>query len=215
MHICRSLLLYKWLSGVNPATNDRMILYYCLMTKWIDLGDSMVFSWAGCHNSLAPLLEVWTRRWRLQAPASISAAVAIRASLVVRLWSVNSRRRRSRRRQLLPAGTGGFAGGSPRGVPKRRQGRRASRELRGESPPGLGWPCCPAYVRCTPPGDPKDPRRGAVTLPGWHRGAGHGLNRCRWSWRWRRGGRGESPRRAFEEVSFRTLLSPGPSSPEK
>jgi hypothetical protein len=39
------------LPGVNPATNDRMILYYCLMTK-VDglLGDSMVFSWAGCHS---------------------------------------------------------------------------------------------------------------------------------------------------------------------
>jgi hypothetical protein len=39
------------LLGVNPATNDRMILYYCLMTK-VDglLGDSTVFSWAGCHN---------------------------------------------------------------------------------------------------------------------------------------------------------------------
>jgi hypothetical protein len=39
------------LPGVNPATNDRMILYYCLMTK-VDgsLGDSTVFSWAGCHN---------------------------------------------------------------------------------------------------------------------------------------------------------------------
>jgi hypothetical protein len=39
------------LLGVNPTTNDRMILYYCLMTK-VDglLGDSTVFSWAGCHN---------------------------------------------------------------------------------------------------------------------------------------------------------------------
>jgi hypothetical protein len=33
------------LPGVNPATNDSMILYYCLMTK-LDglLGDSTVFS---------------------------------------------------------------------------------------------------------------------------------------------------------------------------
>jgi hypothetical protein len=39
------------LPGVNPTTNDRMILYCCLMTK-VDglLGDSMVFSWAGCHS---------------------------------------------------------------------------------------------------------------------------------------------------------------------
>jgi hypothetical protein len=38
-------------TGVNPSTNHRMILYYCLMTKWIGLGDSTVFSWAGCHTS--------------------------------------------------------------------------------------------------------------------------------------------------------------------
>jgi hypothetical protein len=39
------------LPGVNPATNDRMILYYCLMTK-VDglLGDSTVFSCVGCHS---------------------------------------------------------------------------------------------------------------------------------------------------------------------
>jgi hypothetical protein len=39
------------LPGVNPATNDRMILYCCLMTK-VDvlLGDSTVFSWASCHT---------------------------------------------------------------------------------------------------------------------------------------------------------------------
>jgi hypothetical protein len=36
------------LPGVNPATNDRMILYYCLMTK-VDglLDDSMVFFLGG------------------------------------------------------------------------------------------------------------------------------------------------------------------------
>jgi hypothetical protein len=39
------------LPGVNPATNDRMIFYYCLMTKVIGLGGSTVFSWAGCHNT--------------------------------------------------------------------------------------------------------------------------------------------------------------------
>jgi hypothetical protein len=39
------------LPGVNPATKDMMILYYCLMTK-VDglLGDSTVFSWASCHS---------------------------------------------------------------------------------------------------------------------------------------------------------------------
>jgi hypothetical protein len=37
--------------SVNPVTNDRMILYYCLMTK-VDglLGDSTVFFRAGCHS---------------------------------------------------------------------------------------------------------------------------------------------------------------------
>jgi hypothetical protein len=51
MHICQSLLLCKVISpGVNPATTDIMILYYCLMTKWIGLGDSTVFSWVGCHS---------------------------------------------------------------------------------------------------------------------------------------------------------------------
>jgi hypothetical protein len=37
--------------GVNPTTNDRMILYYCLMTK-VDglLGGSTVFFWVGCHS---------------------------------------------------------------------------------------------------------------------------------------------------------------------
>jgi hypothetical protein len=29
----RSLCFPSDLPGVNPATNDRMILYYCLMTK--------------------------------------------------------------------------------------------------------------------------------------------------------------------------------------
>jgi hypothetical protein len=29
----RSLCFSSDLLGVNPATNDRMILYYCLMTK--------------------------------------------------------------------------------------------------------------------------------------------------------------------------------------
>jgi hypothetical protein len=39
------------LPGVNPATNDRMILYYCLKDQSGSvLGDSTVFSWAGCHR---------------------------------------------------------------------------------------------------------------------------------------------------------------------
>jgi hypothetical protein len=43
------------LPGVNPATNDKMILYYCLITKVDELlGDSMVFSWAGCQKPLIP-----------------------------------------------------------------------------------------------------------------------------------------------------------------
>jgi hypothetical protein len=33
MHICRSLCYKSDLPGINPTTNDRMILYYCLMTK--------------------------------------------------------------------------------------------------------------------------------------------------------------------------------------
>jgi hypothetical protein len=39
------------LPGVNPTTNDGTILYYCLRTKveWF-LGDSTVFSLAGCHR---------------------------------------------------------------------------------------------------------------------------------------------------------------------
>jgi hypothetical protein len=43
------------LPSVNPATNDRMILYYCLMTKWISLGNSTKFYWAGCHRQLYEL----------------------------------------------------------------------------------------------------------------------------------------------------------------
>jgi hypothetical protein len=55
MHM--SILCLKFpsdLPGVNLATNDRMILYYCLMTKVDELlGDSMVFSWVGCHTPLS------------------------------------------------------------------------------------------------------------------------------------------------------------------
>jgi hypothetical protein len=35
------------LPGVNPATLNGMILYYRLMTKWSDLGDSMELSQMG------------------------------------------------------------------------------------------------------------------------------------------------------------------------
>jgi hypothetical protein len=41
------------------------------------------------RRSLAPLLEVWTRRWCLQVPTSISVIGAICANLVVRLRNVN------------------------------------------------------------------------------------------------------------------------------
>jgi hypothetical protein len=44
------------LPGVNPATNDRMIPYYCIMTKvdwFIGLCGSTVFSLAGCHSTAA------------------------------------------------------------------------------------------------------------------------------------------------------------------
>jgi hypothetical protein len=49
------------LPGVNPATNDRMILYYCLTTK-VDqlLGDSTVFFWAGFHSAdFFPKHKTW------------------------------------------------------------------------------------------------------------------------------------------------------------
>jgi hypothetical protein len=35
------------LPGVNPATLNGMVLYYRLMTKWSDLGDSTELSWVG------------------------------------------------------------------------------------------------------------------------------------------------------------------------
>jgi hypothetical protein len=35
------------LPGVNPATLNRMILYYRLRTKWSGLGDSTKLSWMG------------------------------------------------------------------------------------------------------------------------------------------------------------------------
>jgi hypothetical protein len=46
------------LPGVNPATLNRMILYYRLMTKWSGLGDSTELSRVGLSQSGAcyPLL---------------------------------------------------------------------------------------------------------------------------------------------------------------
>jgi hypothetical protein len=39
------------LSGVNPTTLNGMILYYHLMTKWSDLGDSTELSRMGLSQS--------------------------------------------------------------------------------------------------------------------------------------------------------------------
>jgi hypothetical protein len=127
--------------------------------------------------------------------------------------------------QLRPVGARGSAVGSSRGVPKHKQGCRAGRELYGESPPGLGRPCSQAYARCAPPGDPKDPRRGAVALPGQPCGAGHELC-CRRRPRRRRAQDEASRLDAlaapttdiladdFEEVLFSNVPPPSPSSPE-
>jgi hypothetical protein len=47
----RSFVCYPSdLPGFDLTTYDVMVLYYRLMTKWIGLGDSTVFSWAGCHR---------------------------------------------------------------------------------------------------------------------------------------------------------------------
>jgi hypothetical protein len=35
------------LPDVNPATLNGIFLYYSLMTKWSDLGDSTKLSWVG------------------------------------------------------------------------------------------------------------------------------------------------------------------------
>jgi hypothetical protein len=35
------------LAGVNPATLNEILLYYCLMTKWCGLGDSTELSQVG------------------------------------------------------------------------------------------------------------------------------------------------------------------------
>jgi hypothetical protein len=79
-----SILCLKFpsdLPGVNPATNDRMILYYCLMTK-VDglLGDSTVFFLGGLSQesrSLEPqqIYFIWkyisTSICRMIVPISI------------------------------------------------------------------------------------------------------------------------------------------------
>jgi hypothetical protein len=38
--------------GVNPTTNDKMILYYCLMIKVDWFRHSTVFSWVGFHTHI-------------------------------------------------------------------------------------------------------------------------------------------------------------------
>jgi hypothetical protein len=47
MHTFDPLCVLSDLPGVNPATINRMILYYHLMTKWSGLGDSTEFSQMG------------------------------------------------------------------------------------------------------------------------------------------------------------------------
>jgi hypothetical protein len=39
------------LLGYDPATLNRMILYYCLMTKWSGLGDSTELSQIGLSHA--------------------------------------------------------------------------------------------------------------------------------------------------------------------
>jgi hypothetical protein len=43
------------LPGVDPATLNGMILYYCLMTKWSGLGDSTELSRVGLSQRWTPL----------------------------------------------------------------------------------------------------------------------------------------------------------------
>jgi hypothetical protein len=50
MHIFDPCCFSSDLPGGNPTTNDKMILYCRLMTKVVGLGDSTIFSWAGCHR---------------------------------------------------------------------------------------------------------------------------------------------------------------------
>jgi hypothetical protein len=46
-YVRSSLCVSSDLPGVNPATLNRMILYYNLMTKWSGLGDSTELSRMG------------------------------------------------------------------------------------------------------------------------------------------------------------------------
>jgi hypothetical protein len=50
MHIFDPCCYSSDLAGVNPANNDRMILYYRLMTKVDWFRRNTVFSWVGCHT---------------------------------------------------------------------------------------------------------------------------------------------------------------------
>jgi GTP:adenosylcobinamide-phosphate guanylyltransferase len=48
MHTCDPLCVSSDLPGVNPATLNRVILYYHLMTKWSGLlGESTELCWMG------------------------------------------------------------------------------------------------------------------------------------------------------------------------
>jgi hypothetical protein len=79
-----------------------------------------------------------------------------------------SRRRRwecSRWLMTPPSRSWGFWSRRPLRCARASMGGRAGSELRGESPPGSGWPCCRTHERRAPPYDPEDPRRGAVALP--------------------------------------------------
>jgi hypothetical protein len=59
MHIFDPCCFSSDLPGVNPATYNRMVLYYCLNDQSGSvLGDSTVLSWAGCLRSEAELQYV-------------------------------------------------------------------------------------------------------------------------------------------------------------
>jgi hypothetical protein len=51
MHMSILCLKFQVICWANPATNDRMLLYYFLMTE-VDglLGSSTVFYWVSCHS---------------------------------------------------------------------------------------------------------------------------------------------------------------------
>jgi hypothetical protein len=68
MHIS-ILVLSSDLLGVNPATYDRMVLYYCLNDQSGSvLGDSTVLSWAGCHNRAVPEVRLQWRADEMHPP---------------------------------------------------------------------------------------------------------------------------------------------------